>query len=61
LPDDSSNKAKCIPCEIGCNICHEKVGNSIYLSCEEGFKLYNNKCIKYCILGLEELCKICDE
>jgi len=60
LPDDSQDKTKCFPCELGCNNCSGKMNNSFCSLCEENFLLSNGKCNKKCLLGLEELCLTCD-
>ena len=60
LPEDSKDKTKCFPCELGCNNCTGKMNNSFCSLCEENFLLFNGKCNKKCLLGPEELCHTCD-
>ena len=61
LPNDSTDKTKCIPCDIGCEECYGRVNNSICIKCGNNYQLYNNECKSECIIGLEELCNSCDE
>ena len=69
LPQNSNNKEICLSCSIieHCIACVEYINNIICLSCETGFILNNNICMKNettisrCKIGDNELCKSCNE
>ncbi len=68
LPFNAINRERCITCNIieHCLSCFGNTKSILCLSCEFGYNLENNKCVKdkkmlpNCTIGDNELCKVCN-
>ena len=59
LPTDYDN-TYCYYCPYTCKSCKGTYNNPICTSCKDGYELSGGKCLKNCIIGSNEKCKICN-